>query len=123
MKLSSTAAGALILCGLLVVTAPLRAEEEDCKTVINDLNDTLGIVAKNSQTMLEDLKKVMSQPADEKTRAMARNRFCSAGGELLGTGRAHRAVAGECAPDQAAALAALDKSIKDMETLIAGTCK
>jgi hypothetical protein len=123
MKLLSTASGALVLCGLLAVAAPLRAEEEDCKTVINDLNDTLGIAHKNFETMFEDLKKLMAQSADDKTKATVRNRFCSASGELLGTSRATRAVVGECGPDLAASLAGLDKSIKDMETAVEGTCK
>jgi hypothetical protein len=123
MKLLSTAAGAFVLCGLLAVTPPLRAEEEDCQTVINDLNDTLGIAHKNFESMFEDLKKLMSQAADAKTKATVKNRFCSASGELLGTSRATRAVVGECGSNQAAALAGLDKSIKDMETAIEGTCK
>jgi hypothetical protein len=46
-------------------------------------------------------------------------------GEYLGTTRAFRAVAAECLTGnkKSSTLASLDKSIKEMETAIEGTCK
>ena len=123
MKSLKAGVGAIVVVVLLAIAAPSRADEEDCKTVINDLNDTIEIATKNFQTMLDDLKNMMSQSADDKTKATVKNRFCSASGELLGTSRATRAVAGECGPTQSASLASLDKSINDMESAIDGTCK
>jgi hypothetical protein len=114
---------AAMLTGILATTMPAAADEEDCETVVTALNEAMAIGSKNLETTLDELKKTMSQPADDKAKAMVKNKFCSASGELLGTSRAIRAVAGECGPKQRAALASLDKSITEMETAIDGTCK
>jgi len=123
MKALTRAAAALVLVGLLAGSAPLRAEEEDCVNVINDLNEAISILTKDFETMLDELKKMMGQSSDDSTKATVKNRFCSASGELLGASRATRAVVAECGSNQAASLGSLDKSIKDMESAIAGTCK
>jgi hypothetical protein len=123
MKRLMTGALAIALIALLATGAPLRADEEDCETVLNDLTEAIAIATKNFETMVEELKKMMGQSADDKTKAQVKNRFCSASGELLGTSRATRAVAGECGPKQAASLASYDKSIEEMQTAVTGTCK
>src|SRR5262249_18746077 len=123
MKALTTGVLALALVALLATGAPVRAEQEDCENVVNDLNEAISIAAKNFDTILDELKQMMSQSADDKTKAKVKNRFCSASGEMLGTSRAARAVAGECGPAQTDALATLDKSIKDVEAAIDTTCK
>jgi hypothetical protein len=122
MKALMTLGVVAAMVGLLAAGAPLRADEEDCETVLTDLTEAISIANKNFETMMDELKK-MSQSADSKTRATIKNRFCSASGELLGTSRATRAVAGECGPKHSGDLAAFDKSIKEMETAIDDTCK
>ena len=112
-----------MLTGILATTMPATADEEECKTVVTALNEAMSIGTKNLETTLDELKKSMSQSADDKTKAAVKNKFCSASGELLGTSRAVHAVAGECGPKPRAALASLDKSITEMETAIDGTCK
>jgi hypothetical protein len=112
-----------MLTGILATTMPAAADEEDCETVVTALNEAMSIGTKNLETTLDELKKTMGQSADDKTKAAVKNKFCSASGELLGTSRAVRAVAGECGPKQRAALASLDKSITEMETAVDGTCK
>jgi hypothetical protein len=57
------------------------------------------------------------------TKTTVKNTFCSVSGEMLGASLAFRAVAQQCGRGQRAALASLDKSIKEMETAIDGTCK
>jgi hypothetical protein len=106
-------------CGL---GAPARAAD-DCETVLADLNEAVGIATKNLETTMGELKEIMSEPADDKKKAKVKNMFCSASGEVLGTSRVTRAAAAECGPEQKAALASLDKSIKEMETAIDGTCR
>jgi hypothetical protein len=118
MKALMTLGVAAAMVGLLAAGAPLRADEEDCETVLRDLTEAIEIAAKNFDTMMDELKKMVSQSTDDKTRAVIKNRFCSATGELLGTTRAARAVAGEC-PKQTVSLPA----IKDLETAINDTCK
>jgi hypothetical protein len=120
MKLFTTAAAAAALIAALATAAPTRAE--DCETVVTALNEAVAIAAKNFDTTMDELKKIMSEPADDKKKTTVKNQFCSASGEVLGASRATRAVAAEC-PDQRSGLAALDKSIKEMETAIDGTCK
>jgi hypothetical protein len=116
------AALAVFACGLVGgLAAPARAN--DCETVLSDLNEAVGIATKNLETTMGELKKIMSEGADDKSKAKVKNMFCSASGEVLGTSRVTRAAAAECGPEQKAALASLDKSIKEMETAIDGTCK
>jgi hypothetical protein len=117
-----TAVAATALFGLLAMAAPSRADD-DCETVVNALNEAMAIGTKNLETTVDELKKTMSQSADDKAKAAVKNKFCSASGELLGTSRAIRAVVGECGAKQRAAIASLDKSINEMETAIDGTCK
>ena len=120
---TQTWVAAVALVALLAVGAPLRADEEDCETVLKDLTDAIEIATKNFETTMGELKKIMSEGADDKSKAKVKNMFCSASGEVLGTSRVTRAAAAECGPEQKAALASLDKSIKEMETAIDGTCK
>jgi hypothetical protein len=109
------------MCAVLL-TAPARAEE--CETVITALNEAVGLATKNFESTMADLKKLAGQgAADDKQKATIKNMFCSASGELLGTSRATRAVAGECGEGQKKDLASFDKSIKEMETAISGTCR
>ncbi len=122
MKVLMTAVAATALVGFLAAGAPLRAGD-DCDTVVKALEEAVAIANKNFDETMAELKKTMSQPADDKKKASVKNTFCSISGELLGTTRAMRAVAGECGANQRAALASLDKSIKEMETAIDGTCK
>jgi hypothetical protein len=99
------------------------ARADDCETVLTSLNEAVAIATKNLETTLADLKKVMSEGADDKKKAMVKNMFCSSSGELLGASRASRAVAAQCGAEHKAALPSLDKSIKEMETAIDGTCQ
>jgi hypothetical protein len=120
MKSFTRALAAAALAALLALPAPARAE--DCETVMTALGEAIALATKNFETTMEDLKKIMSGGADDKKKQTVKNMFCSSGGELLGTSRATRAVAGSC-EDQKKALAGFDKSIKEMETAIDGTCK
>src|SRR5262245_43364149 len=119
MKFTTTAAAALIAA--LAAASPARGD--GCETVVTALNVAVAIATKNFETTMGELKKIMSEAADDKKKATVKNLFCSASGEVLGASRATRAVAAECGPDQRRALASLDNSIKEMETAIDGTCK
>jgi hypothetical protein len=121
MKSLTTALAAAALSALLA--APPSARAEDCETVITALNEAVALATKNFETTMDDLKKIMSGAADDKKKQTVKNMFCSSAGELLGTSRATRAVAGQCGDDQKKALASFDMSIKEMETAIDGTCK
>jgi len=122
MQALMTAVVVTALMGFFAAGAPLRAGD-DCDTVVKSLEEAVSIAAKNFDTTMDELKKTMSEGADDKKKASVKNTFCSSSGEVLGTSRASRAVAGECGENQRAALASLDKSIKEMETAIDGTCK
>jgi hypothetical protein len=123
MKRLMTAAAVTALIGLLATAAPSRADE-DCDTVVKAVTEALSIAAKNFETTMDELKQTMSKPAaDDKAKAAVKNRFCSSGGEMLGTSRALRAVVGECSEGQRAPLASLDKSVNEIETSIDGACK
>jgi hypothetical protein len=120
MTRAAIAAG---LIGLAMAGTPLRAEE-DCDNVVKALNEAVSIAQKSFDTTMDELKQAMGQgPGDDKKKGSVKNIFCSAVGELLGTSRASRAVAGECGANQRAALAEFDKSIKEIEGAIASTCK
>jgi hypothetical protein len=122
MKQFAIATAATALVALLAAGAPARAE--DCETVVTALTEAVAIATKNFETTMDELKQLMSQGApDEKKKATVKNQFCSASGEVLGASRATRAVAGACGEAQKSALAQFDKSIKEMETAIDGTCK
>ena len=84
-----------------------------------------GSEVRDLEPLFPDIKKATGQPADDKRKASVRNTFCSVSGEYLGTTRAFRAVAAECLTGnkKSSTLASLDKSIKEMETAIEGTCK
>ena len=96
MKASTMAAAATVLVGILAAGTPVRADE-DCDNVVK---------------ALEDAQLVATKTVDQS-------------GEYLGTTRAFRAVAAECLTGnkKSSTLASLDKSIKEMETAIEGTCK
>ncbi len=119
MHALTTAAAATALIALLAAPAPLAADE-DCDSVVDALEEAISIATKNLEDTVADLQKIMSEPGDDKRKASVKNVACSATGEFLGTARASRAVAAICSPGQ---LAALDKSIKDMETKVGATCK
>jgi hypothetical protein len=118
MRLTMAAA---MLTGMLATTMPAAADE-DCDTVVKAITEALAIATKNFETTMGELKETMSKPADDKTKAAVKNKFCSAGGEMLGTTQALRAVAGECSKDRSA-LASLDKSVGEIDTAVDGTCK
>lgn len=118
MRLTMAAA---MLAGMLATTMPATADE-DCDTVVKAVAEALAITAKNFETTMGELKETMSKPGDDKTKAAVKNKFCSAGGEMLGTTRALRAVTGECTKDSAA-LASLDKSVSEIDTAVDGACK
>jgi hypothetical protein len=107
---------------MLVTTMPATADEEDCETVVKAVTEALAIATKNFETTMGELKETMSKAADDKTKAAVKNKFCSAGGEMLGTTQALRAVAGECSKDRSA-LASLDKSVGEIESAVDGACK
>jgi hypothetical protein len=119
MRLMMAAAA---LTGMLAAAVPAAADEEDCETVVKAVTEALAISAKNFETTMAELKETMSKSSDDKTKAAVKNKFCSAGGEMLGTTRALRAVAGECSKDRSA-LAALDKSVGEIDTAVDGACK
>ena len=125
MKQFATATAATALIALLAAGAPARAE--DCETVVTALTEAVAIATKNFETTMDELKQIMSQgAADDKKKSTVKNLFCSASGEVLGASRATRATraaAGACGEAQKSALAQFDKSIKEMETAIDGTCK
>jgi hypothetical protein len=122
MKLLIMAAVAAALCGVLAAPALLFADE-DCDNVTKALEEGVAISLKDFETTMADLQKTMGEPADDKKKAAVKNTFCSASGEFLGFSRAARAVASICASKQRSALAAFDKSIKEMETAVDKTCK
>jgi len=115
---------ATVLIGLLAAGTPSRADD-DCDTVVEALEDAQLVATKTVDEAMDEIKKSTTQPADDKKKAAVKNTFCSVSGEYLGTTRAFRAVAAECLTGnkKASTLASLDKSIKEMETAIAGTCK
>jgi hypothetical protein len=119
MKILPTAAIACVLATLLGAGAPLRADE-DCDSVVTALEEAISIATKNLEQTVSELQKMMSEPADDKKKAAVKNIACSATGELLGTARASHAIAAICRPEQGAAI---DKSIREMETKIDNTCK
>ena len=120
MKQFATAMAAIALAAVLAAGAPARAE--DFETVVTALTEAVAIASKNFETTMDELKQIMSQGADDKKKATVKNLFCSASGEVLGTSRA-TAAAAACGEAQKSALAQFDKSIKEMETAIDGTCK
>jgi len=122
MKFLIMAAAAAALLGVLAAPAPLFADE-DCDNVTKALEEGVAISLKDFETTMADLQKTMREPADDKKKATVKNTFCSASGEFLGFSRAARAVASICASKQRSALAAFDKSIKEMESAIDKTCK
>jgi hypothetical protein len=121
MKALMTAVATAALIGALATGGRSQAGD-DCDTVVKSLDDALSITVKNFDTTMDELKKIMAQPADDKSKVTVKNKFCSASGEVLGTSRAARAIAGECST-AGPAIASLDKSIKEMETAIDNTCK
>jgi hypothetical protein len=124
MNASMVAVAATVLIGLLAAGTPSRADD-DCDTVVEALEDAQLVATKTVDEAMDEIKKSTTQPADDKKKASVKNTFCSVSGEYLGTTRAFRAVAAECLTGnkKASTLASLDKSIKEMETAIAGTCK
>jgi hypothetical protein len=124
MKASTMAAAATVLVGILAAGTPVRADE-DCDNVVKALEDAQLVATKTVDQTMDDIKKATGQPADDKRKASVKNTFCSVSGEYLGTTRAFRAVAAECLTGnkKSSTLASLDKSIKEMETAIEGTCK
>ena len=114
MKALMTAVAATALIGALATGGPSQADE-DCDTVVKSLNEALQIGLKNYKATVEELK----------TKASAKNRFCSASGEYIGASRAFRAVAAEClkGAQRATGLAELDQAIKVLEGVVDNTCK
>ena len=113
-----------VIAAALLLAGPARADE-DCDNVVKALEDAQLVATKTVDQTMDDIKKATGQPADDKRKASVKNTFCSVSGEYLGTTRAFRAVAAECLTGnkKSSTLASLDKSIKEMETAIEGTCK
>jgi hypothetical protein len=120
MKALMTAA---LATALLAALAGATRADEDCDNVVKAIEEALAISTKSFEQTMEELKKTTSGNADDKTKTTVKHTFCSVSGELLGTSLAFRAVAQQCGRGQRAALASIDKSIKEMETAIEGTCK
>ncbi|MFL6824788.1 MAG: hypothetical protein ACJ8FA_19675 [Xanthobacteraceae bacterium] len=121
MKLCTAVIAAALL---LAADAPARADE-DCDTVVKALEDVQLVATKTLDQTMDEIKKATNEAADDKKKASVKNMFCSASGEYLGNTRAFRAVMAECleGDKRRASLSSLDKSIKEMETAIANTCK
>lgn len=66
--------------------------------------------------------KTLAGEADDRRKATIKNGFCSASGELLGISRAPRAITAACGPKRPTVLAAIDKSIGEMDAAIDKTC-
>jgi hypothetical protein len=122
MKASQTMAITIALIGGLGMGAPLRADEE-CDNVVKALEEAIGIANRSFEETMNEVQRTMSRGADDKTKATVKNTFCSVSGELLGTSLAFRAITQQCGPARRRALASLDKSIREMQAAIDGTCK
>jgi len=124
MNAMTTALAAIAFGALLAEGTSARADE-DCDTVVKSLEDGLLIATRNVDTTMDEIKKATTQVADDKRKASVKNTFCSVSGEYLGTSRAFRAVAAECltGDKRSTTLASLDKSIKEIESVIDATCK
>src|SRR5262249_36233301 len=64
MKLFITAIAVTALIAALAAAVPARAE--DCETVVTALNEAVAIAAKNFESTMDELKKIMSGGADDK---------------------------------------------------------
>ena len=116
---------ALAATALVILLAAGARADEDCDTVVKSLEEGLLIATRNVDTTMDEIKKATTQVADDKRKASVKNTFCSVSGEYLGTSRAFRAVAAECltGDKRSTTLASLDKSIKEIESVIDATCK
>ena len=118
MKVLTTAAVAAAL--VLATAAPVRVEE-DCDTVMKSLSDALQVGLK-SYALQVGLKSYQATVEEFKAKPAAKNKFCSATGEYVGTSRAFRVVVAECLKDDSR-IAELDKAIKELENVVDGACK
>ena len=117
MTAMKTLTTAVAMIALTLSADPARSGE-DCDNVIRDTKEAIAIAVTNYQHSMEAVKAAPNQ-------ASAKNLFCAASGEFLGLSTAFRAIVPECFPDgsQRAALAELDKGIKEIQTLVDNTCK
>jgi len=122
MTIRITAAAAAAAIGLMLAVQPARSDE-DCDTVVENLEDAVQVATKILEIELADVTK--KKPEDDQEKASVKNRFCSASGEFLGTSRAYRAVASQClrGNKRRATVASLDESIKSLENSIKQTCQ
>lgn len=118
-----TSLTAAALFGLLLGGAPARAD--DCKDVIEHVEDVVQVHSKIMQTKMAEVTKAANAASDDKAKEANKKTFCSAGGEFLGISRAYRAVASEClrGAKRRDSVASLDKSIKQLEDSMAPNCE
>ena len=124
MQQRMTVIAAIALTAWFAANVPSRADD-DCDTVVTSLQDAQSVATKTVEQTMDEIKKVTTQPTDDKRKASVKNVFCSVSGEYLGTTRAFRAVVAEClkGSKRASTLSSLDKSISEIETAIDNTCK
>jgi hypothetical protein len=109
---------------LLVLSAPVvRADEEDCETAVDNVDDAVQVASKALQSEMAEIGK--KKPENETERAAVRKRFCIWSGEFVGISSAYRVVIGECTTGSKRrdSLASLDKSIGSLLKSIKETCE
>ena len=123
MKVLITAAATAALLGVLAAPAPLFAEE-DCDNVTKALEEGVAISLKDFETTMADPKKTKRRACRRsRRRPRSRTRSAAPAASFSASSRAARVRPRSAPGNQRSALAAFDKSIKEMETAIDNTCK
>jgi hypothetical protein len=114
-------AAAAAILALILSGQPARSDEE-CDTVMENLEDALSIASKAYSLEVDEITKKKPDTDSEKT-SFAK-RFCNATGEFLGYARSQRALANEClrGNKRRSTISSLEESIKKLEDAISKTC-
>ncbi len=109
---------------LAVLSAPpARADEEDCETAVDNVDDAVQIASKALQNEMAEIGK--KKPESDAERSAVRKRFCIWSGEFVGISSAYRSVIAECTSGSKRrnSIASLDKSIASLLKSIRETCE
>lgn len=109
---------------LALLSAPAAyADEEDCETAVDNVDDAVQIASKALQSEMEEIGK--KKPENDAERSTTRKRFCIWTGEFVGISAAYRSVVAECTSGSKRrnSLASLDQSIATLRKSIRDTCE
>ena len=112
----------MALAAAFLLSAQAARAEDECDEVMEQQDDGMLIASNVYTRVMEEITKKKPETDAEKT--AFRHKFCALTGEMLGRGRANRALISVCrtGDKRRRQLAEINEGIKKLESAVAEAC-